>query len=135
MFHGVANLRNLDAGSGVPEFNEWTLDALTEDSRSATFGFSHYVLCVDHRPARRPGNLITGDSASVTAALRAATGLRLAASGNVTFGPMWFTRAARFNVGVGEGVGRTGWPVPASIGATRDVCQVPVPGRHLGSGC
>jgi hypothetical protein len=31
---------------------------------------------------------------------------------------MWFTRAARFNVGIGNVVGSTGWSVPASIRAT-----------------
>jgi hypothetical protein len=71
---GVANLRNLDAEAGLPDplalaegvsilsrslpalrslgFSQSNLDALVENSRSAGFGFSQHVLCVEHRPAK-----------------------------------------------------------------------------------
>ena len=92
-------------------FNKFTLDALADDW-SEGGGSSSYVICVEHTPAKSPDNVITGDSTGIVAAQQAIACLRLVARGGVTMGPMWFTRSSRFDVGLGSGRLRGGWPVP-----------------------
>ena len=98
-----------------------TLEALAKDWEETDFGFSQYVICVEHRLTKEPSNLIRNDGTGITTAQRAVTCLRLAGRGDVTMGPMWFTRSAKFNVGLGAGASRGGWQVPVAGGATEFV--------------
>ena len=59
-----------------------------------------------------------GDATGITAAQRAITCLRLSGRGHVMMGPMWFTRASRFDVGIGPGGLWGGWTLP-SIGGSQ----------------
>jgi hypothetical protein len=123
VYRGVSNLRLfdkegeplevLDLGDGITirgrsradltslGFDDHVWDRITEDW-STPFGSSSYVLVAEQRALKEPGNLIYMDSYSlVTKALRAVQVLRLSGPGSVSIGPMWMTRATRFNVGVG----------------------------------
>ena len=112
----VANVRNLksenrriDFGDGVTisarNFEELTslgfssavLERLSEDW--AGFGASSFVLLAEQTVRKQPGNLILLDAASPwTKAIRAVGALRLAAPGDLSIGPMWVVRSARFNL-------------------------------------
>jgi hypothetical protein len=80
---------------------------------------SSYVICVEHSQRKTPDNLILGDATGITTAQRALTCLRLAGPGDITMGPMWFTRSGRFNVGRGASVGRSGWQIPTLGGGSQ----------------
>ena len=133
VYLGVANLRHfrkensplelLNLGDGITirgrsradltslGLDEQVWDRITEDWHTA-FGSSSFVLVAEHRAAKEPGNLIRMDSFSpVTKALRAIQTLRLCGPGWVGMGPMWMTRAARFNVGIG-GLNQSGFSMP-----------------------
>ena len=138
VYRGVANLRNFALENNVPNplrlgegvtirgrslaelrslgFNDVTLDALVEDWRQGT-GSSPYVICVQHKLPKSRENLIRRDGTGFVAARRAITSLRLANPGDVTMGPMWFARAARFNVGIASGTFRGGWALPSVASA------------------
>ena len=74
---------------------------------------SSFVLVAEQTVRKQPGNLILLDAASVwTKAARAVGALRLAAPGDVTMGPMWAVRSARFNVGPGS-FSKSGISIPA----------------------
>jgi hypothetical protein len=141
VYRGVANLRNFAVDANVPDplrleegvtirgrsfdalrslgFNDFTLDALADDW-SEGMGASSYVICVEHTRTKAPENLILNDSTGITAAQQAITCLRLSGRGHVMMGPMWSTRASRFDVGVGSGRLRGGWTLP-SIGGSEYV--------------
>jgi hypothetical protein len=128
-WRGVANLTNfvaeqdpIDLGAGVSVrgrsfeelaelgFSEATLDQLADDWSG--FGASSFVILVEHQELKKPENLIMGSTGDLwTKARRAIEAMRLVALGDVGFGPMWTTREARFNVGIG-GTSRTGWAIP-----------------------
>jgi hypothetical protein len=70
------------------------------------------VLAAEHCFAKQPDNLILMDGYNPsTKAMRAIEALRLLAPGSIGIGPMWLTRAARFNVGIG-GLSSTGTSIP-----------------------
>jgi hypothetical protein len=139
VYRGVANLRNFAVEQNVPDplqleegitirgrsfdalrslgFNDFTLDALVDDV-SAGRAASSYVICVEHNRTKSPENLVRTDATGITAAQRAITCLRLSGRGDVMMGPMWLTRASRFDVGVGSGRSRGGWTLP-SIGGSQ----------------
>jgi hypothetical protein len=139
-YRGLANLRNFSAEPSVPDpvslgsgvsirkrsfpairplgFNEATIHALRADAEESVFGFSQYVICVEHRAEKSPDNIITGDSTGHIALLRTLTCMRLASSGDVTTGPMWAIRPTRFETGRSSGVGRSGWPTVDQGGGT-----------------
>jgi hypothetical protein len=130
---GVANLRNFAVERDMPDplrlkegvtirgrsfealesmgFNRFTLDALSDDW-SEGGGSSSYVICVERTLTKEPENLVLSDTTAITAAQQAITCLRLASRGDVTMSPMWFTRSGKFDVGLGSGRLRAGWPVP-----------------------
>ena len=133
VYRGVANLRHfdiegpplevLDLGDGITirgrnrtdltslGFDDHVWDRISEDW-STPFGSSSYVLVAEHRALKEPDNLIHMDSySSVTKALRAVQVLRLSGTGWVSIGPMWMTRATRFNVGIG-GLTQSGFSMP-----------------------
>lgn len=135
VYRGVANLRHFDKegsplevlelGDGITVrgrsrtdltslgFDDHVWDRISEDW-STPFGSSSYVLVAEHRALKEPGNLIEMDSySSVTKALRAVQVLRLSGPGWVSIGPMWMTRAARFNVGIG-GLTQSGFSMRTS---------------------
>jgi len=133
VYRGVANLRNFEVERNVPDplgledgvtirgrsfealgslgFNKFTLDALADDW-SEGWGSSSYVICVEHTKGKSPENVARGDATGIVAAQQAITCLRLVAGGDVAMSPMWFTRSSRFDVGLGSGRSRGGWPVP-----------------------
>src|SRR5262249_48301661 len=85
---------------------------IAEDWRGP--GASSFVLMVEDPIAKQPDNLTLIDSHSVwVKAARAIGALRLADTGDISIGPMWVVRAARFNVGLG-GVHSVGAAIPAS---------------------
>lgn len=125
---GVANLRNfrsevnrIDLGDGVTirgrsqtdlaslGFEEAVWERIVEDWN---MGASSFVLVAEHCFVKQPDNLILTDlynpSLKATRAIRA---LRLLAPGSIGIGPMWLTRAARFNPGIG-GLSSTGTSIP-----------------------
>jgi hypothetical protein len=133
VYRGAANLRHFDKegpplevlelGDGISirgrsqidlkslGFDDHVWDRISEDWRTP-FGSSSYVLVAEHRVLKEPGNLISMDSySSVTKALRAVQVLRLSGPGWVSIGPMWMTRATRFNVGIG-GLTQSGFSMP-----------------------
>jgi hypothetical protein len=133
VYRGVANLRHfrrensplepLNLGDGITirgrnqtdltslGFDERVWDRITEDWHTP-FGSSSYVLIAEYRAAKEPANLIRMDSFSpVIKALRSIQTLRLCGPGWVGMSPMWMTRAARFNVGIG-GLGQSGFLTP-----------------------
>jgi Apea-like HEPN len=137
VYRGVANLRNFNLAGGVPNplqledgvtirgrdfdllgkqgFNEFTLEALAEDW--SVGAASEYVICIERRVPKSPDNLIRIDATLITTAWRAITCMRLSARGDVRMGSMWFTRDAKFNVGMGGGANRSGWSMPTSGGS------------------
>ncbi len=126
---GVANLRNfqskvdrIDLGDGVTirvrsktdlaslGFEEAVWERVTEDWH--TPGASSLVLVTEHCFMKQPDNLILVDEYNLSLkAMRAIRALRLLAPGSIGIGPMWHTRAARFNVGIG-GLSSTGTSIP-----------------------
>ena len=161
VYRGVANLRNFEVDRNVRDplgledgvtirgrsfealeslgFNQFTLDALADDW-SEGGGSSSYVVCVEHTRAKSPENVIRGDSTGIMAAQQAITCLRLVACGDVTMGPMWFTRSSRFDVGLGSSRRRGGWPIPTldrsryqlTRAIAREVRSLQPDVRHLG---
>ena len=141
VYRGVANLRNFAVEQNVPDplqleegvtirgrsfdalrslgFNDFTLDALVDDV-SRGRGASSYVICAEHNRTKSSENLVRTDATVITAAQRAITCLRLSGRGDVMMGPMWLTRASRFDVGVGSGRSSGGWTLP-SIGGSHYV--------------
>jgi hypothetical protein len=75
-------------------------------------GASSFVLVVDQDLPKTPENLITTDTTPWVKAMRAVGAMRLVGDGDVGIGPMWITRPARFNVGIG-GTSRVGVSVPS----------------------
>jgi Apea-like HEPN len=126
---GVANLRNfqsqanrIDLGDGVTirgrsqtdlaslGFEEAVWKRISEDW--GTPGPSSFVLVAEYCFAKQPDNLIVTDAYNPSLkATRAIGALRLLAPGAIGIGPMWLTRAARFNVGIG-GLSSTGTSIP-----------------------
>ena len=126
---GVANLRNfqsqenrIDLRDGVTirgrsqaelaslGFEKPVWERIIEDWR--TPGSSSFVLIAEHCFVKQPDNLILTDTANPTSkALRAIQALRLLAPGSIGIGPMWHTRVARFNPGMG-GLSSTGISIP-----------------------
>jgi hypothetical protein len=135
VYRGVANLRNFAVENNVPNplrlsegvmirrrsldelrslgFNAVTLDALGEDW-SEGGGASPYVICVEHSVPKSPENLISRSGIGFVAARRAITAFRLASTGDIVMGPMWFTRPAKFNVGVAPSAFRGGSTLPSA---------------------
>jgi len=74
-------------------------------------GLHSYVVASSTRWRSRR-NVVRGDATGIVAAQQAITCLRLVACGDVAMGSMWFTRSSRFDVGLGSGRMRGGWPVP-----------------------
>jgi hypothetical protein len=126
---GVANLKNfqshvtrIDLGDGVTirgrsqtdlaslGFDETVWEHIADDWR--TPGGSSFVLVAEHCFAKQPHNLIETDGyIPPSKAMRAIETLRPLAPGSIGIGPMWLTRAARFNVGIG-GLWSTGISIP-----------------------
>jgi hypothetical protein len=72
------------------------------------------VLVAEHCFLKQPDNLIFTDGYNPPLkAMRAVRALRLLAPGSIGIGPMWLTRAARFNPGLG-GLSSTGISIPMS---------------------
>jgi len=134
VYRGVANIRNftsqflhLDLDDGIAirgrNFNELTslgfgaavLGQITEDWHG--WGASSFVLVSEQTIPKQPENVILMDASSVwIKAIRAIGAMRLLAEGQISIGPMWVIRAARFNAGTG-GLSRVGFSLPA-MGAT-----------------
>jgi hypothetical protein len=119
-------IKHLDLGDGISirgrHFEELrslgfatpVLDRIASDWEG--FGASSFVMVTEStRPknASEPDNLLSLDSATVwTKAMRAIGALRLLAGGDVSIGPMWVVRVARFDVGLG-GIQSAGVAIPA----------------------
>jgi hypothetical protein len=130
IFRGVANVRYfksdthpIDLDDGVTirgrspaelaslGFATAIWDRITEDW-SGGFGASSFVLIAEYSIPNKPDNLTLMNSYQLSVkALRAILALRLCGEGSVGIGPMWVTRSARFNVGVG-GIFREGASIP-----------------------
>jgi hypothetical protein len=128
---GVANVRNIqvetdrtDLADGIAirgrdfdelgrlGFGDATLQRLSDDWSG--FGASSFVLTIETATEKRPENFILTDLATPwTRAQRAVMTLRLLAPGDLSIGPMWIVRPARFDVGLGRGTGATGFSIPA----------------------
>jgi hypothetical protein len=130
---GVANLRhfrlersssepiNLGDGITIRSRNSAELKSLGFDGPiwerlaedwGTPFGTSSHVLVIEHSVPKEPETLIFVNSGSlVTKALRALQALRLSGRGSVRIGPMWWIRAARFNVGI-TGLNQSGYSIP-----------------------
>jgi len=131
---GVANVRHfssedplVDPGDGITirgrnlaelasiGFGTAVLDRLCENWFG--FGASSFVLVVEHaapKDVKDVGSVLRVDSGSLWAkAIRAVGALRLAAAGDLSIGPMWVVRAARFNVGTPQGAS-LGVAIPAA---------------------
>lgn len=125
----VANVRNftaevatIDLGDGVAirerdfekleqlGFGPGVLKGLSDDW-DAGFGSSSYVLIAESESVKEPSNLISPDMwLPSQKTVRALQALRLIGTGDVNISPIWVTRVARFNVGVG-GTHRTGFSI------------------------
>ena len=147
-FFGVANLRHLIVAGDVRlpvsladgvsirgrsskeladlGFSDMTWEAISEDW-SEGHGSSPYVIMVERRVPKSSANVSLRDSNDIDAQ-RAITALRLSAPGDISMGPMWWTRSAKFNVGTGHGALRSGWKIPAG-GRTDFVLTQVVSGR------
>lgn len=81
------------------------------DDWSIGFGSSSFVLVAEDTVQKEPANLISTSHVWIKS-LRAIGACRLAAAGSISISPMWVTRVARFNFGIG-GLGQIGATVPA----------------------
>jgi hypothetical protein len=97
-------------------FSSIILDAIADDWSG--FGASSYIILVERSVDKSPDNLaMCADGTLITRAIDILRAMRLVAPGDVTMGPMWLARAARFDVCHG-GRTSTGWSIPAAIGGT-----------------
>jgi hypothetical protein len=97
-------------------FAEQTFSSLADDWGGG--GSSKYVCLVERAVPKTPDNVVTSDGTLVVEALRLINALRLVGEGDITIGPMWFTRKSVFPIGAAGNI-RAGWSVPAQLGGTR----------------
>lgn len=96
------------------------LDSLFQDWGG--FGASSFVMVVDSTEPKSPENFILGsDGRALLLAVTVINAMRLVAPGHVGVGQMYLLRPAHFDVGVGGGIHRTGWPRPRIFGTTYEL--------------
>jgi hypothetical protein len=127
-YRGLANLRNIgstldpaDLGDGVSirgrsfeelatlGFSKGVLERLSDDWNG--FGASSFVMIVEKMRMKSPETFVLMDE-TWTEAQRTLGALRLLAAGDVSIGPMWMVRPARFDVGLGGGTAQLGFAIP-----------------------
>jgi hypothetical protein len=83
------------------------------------FGASSFVMVADSIQPKSPETFILGsDGRPLYLALTVINAMRLVAPGHVGVGSMYLLRPSHFDVGIGGGIQRTGWPRPPLFGIT-----------------